>query len=219
MTEPHGRIRRAAALTALAFSLGGCSILNRSPAPPREMYRLVVDQDSQDALADPNGFVSPLDGDLTIRAYTTPGLYGDRGVVYRIGDRQYGIYPSREWALPLGEMLGVLTETVMRRVPLVNGATTYGTPARFGNEYVWRAAVRQFEEVNRGREVFVAASFEVLLVQAQNDSVVWRGRASGELPVADGTMPAIVEALSNLSAELVARLVRDARRDLTAGAD
>lgn len=170
-------------------------------------------------IADPNGYVSPIDGDLAIRAYATPGLYGERGIVFRIDERAYGVYPSREWALPLGEMLGVLTESVMQQVPLVSGATSYGAPARLSHEYVWRAGVRQFEEVNRGPDVYVAASFDVRIVQAQTDSVVWRGQASGELPVPEATMPAIVEALSNLSAELISRLVRDARRDLLVGVE
>jgi ABC-type uncharacterized transport system auxiliary subunit len=148
---------------------------------------------------------------VAIARYATPGVYGGRGIVYRVEDTEYGVYPTREWAIPLGEMLAMLTEDVMRREPLATEGAVYNPPSRRAFTYLWRGSVSQFEEVVRGKEIFAGVQLEVRLVRIADDSVLWSGERRLERPVAKATMPSIVEALSLLGNEVVASLVQEAR--------
>jgi uncharacterized lipoprotein YmbA len=145
-----------------------------------------------------------------VATWRAPGLYGAPGIVYRVDDTQYGTYPSREWAIPLGDQLGVLTNALLRRAPLTRGGALYDPPNARAHGWVWRGTIREFEEVDRDRAVFAAVRLEALLVRASDDSVVWQGDVRLEREVADPTMANIVGALSSLAIEGIARLTGDA---------
>lgn len=218
MSERVHTLRMAPALILLATA----ACFGRLPA--REMFRLTVEPAPavESAMVATGAATTAvrtgpplLAGGLAIETYETPGLYGDPGIVFRIGESQYGAYPSREWAIPLGQMLGMITENVLASQALAAEPPLFDPPSSRGYGYVWRGTVRQFEEVNRGRAVFAAVRLDASIVRAGTDSLVWSGSAQLERPVPEGTMPAIVGALSELARDAVARLAADARTSLT----
>ena len=200
-------MRRTLVVLAAAASLG---CFPRGTLPAREMYRLRLPSEQGSALPAGGPAVSPLDGSLAITPYETPGLYDERGIVFRIGENEYGAYPSREWAVPLGEMLGMMTEDVLSRVPLTVEPARYDPPSRRSKSFLWRGAVREFEEVNRDGRVFVAVHLDASLTRSLDDSVVWSGSARREREVPRPTMDDIVRSLSELAAEVIAELSRAA---------
>jgi ABC-type uncharacterized transport system auxiliary subunit len=194
------RIVLAASLLAVA---AGCF---RSKLPPLEQYRLAP---APPSAASPPA-EGPLPGSVAVSRFDTPGVYGGAQIVYRIGDTGYGTYPNREWALPLGEMLGMLAEETIRAEPL--GTTVVYDPAsrrQFG--YDWRGSVRQFEEVNRDRQVFVSVHLEARLVRMADDSILWLGERQLEVSVPDPTMTNIVDSLSTAARRVMRELVLDAK--------
>ena len=218
-------MRRLRACLALALlgATTGCGLLGfGGKLPPRELYRLA----SPDSLpgrgttteAAPGGGASArpaLDGSLAILTYETPGLYGESGIVFRIGDVSYGAYPSREWALPLGEMLGQLTARLAEGAGLTRDTPLYAPPSPRSRGYLWRARVREFEEVNRGGRLLVAVRIDAAIVRTRDDSVVWSGSAARERPVVGGMdMPAIVRSLSAAGSDVITELLERAGRDL-----
>ena len=181
----------------------------RGSLPAREYYRLAPADTI--ALARRDAMPPPLTGSITIAHYDSPGIYGADGIVYRVGAAQYGAYPSREWAIPLGEMLGSLTESVMRMRPLTSGHVVFDPAATRGEEYVWRGAVREFDEVDAPGSVSAAVTLAVQLVRVADDSVVWAGSARVVEPVViSRSMDSVVQALSAAAARGVTRLVDDA---------
>jgi len=200
-------------ILASASLAGGCF---RGTLPAREMYRLRLVDTSSIPVLTVNGGNHPLDGSLAISAYETPGLYGERGVVFRVGTTSYGAYPSREWAVPLGEMLGSLTESVLARNPISREQAVYDPPSRRSHTYIWRGTVREFEEVNVGKAVSVAVRLDVKLVRSSDDSLIWSGSERLERPVSQPTMDNIVGALSDAAIEVIARLSREAVHELSA---
>jgi ABC-type uncharacterized transport system auxiliary subunit len=211
----HHPVRRAALVCALfgvAAITSGCWFTGRVPA--RELYRLSL----PDTAASQAGLSSsaPLTGTLAIANYATPGIYGEPGIVFRIEESEYGAYPSREWALPLGEQLGVITERVLTRSPLSTEPAVYDPPSKRSQTYLWRGTVREFDEVDRGKLVLAAVRLDVRLVRADDDSIVWSGSASAERPVQDPNMSGIVQTLSALAEEVIADLANRARRELSA---
>lgn len=215
------RVRLTLLLAVLmsANAFGGCF----GKLPAREMFRLSVEAaPANHGSALPGTAVpdsasrlgAPLRGALAVEPYVTPGLYGDPGIVYRVGESQYGAYPSREWAIPLGEMLGMIAESVLLLHPISTDPPVFDPPSTRGHAYVWRGTVRQFEEVNRGKQVFVAVRLDATIVRSGSDSLVWNGSASLERPVPQPTMQAIVEALSALARDATAQLATDARTAL-----
>lgn len=178
---------------------------------PIEMYRLLPT-----AAETTGATVQPLDADLpdgslAISRFVTPGLYGQRGIIYRVGESGYAAYPSREWAIPLGEMLGRRTADLMQEKPLVRGDALFDPPTRRTFTYLWRGTVREFEEIDRGNDVFVAVSLEASLVRIEDDSIVWSGAARVERPVPGGTMEGIIAGLSAATDEVVFALLDSAR--------
>lgn len=178
--------------------------------PPIELYRLIPP--SLAAISLPALSTDELvDGSVAVSRFVTPGLYGQRGIVYRVGESGYGTYPSREWAIPLGEMLGRRTSDLLLERPLTRENAMFDPPARRAFTYSWRGTVREFEEINRGNEVFVAVNLEATLVRIEDDSILWSGGGRAERPVPEGTIEGIVNALSGASDEVIVRLIEDAR--------
>ena len=216
--------RRTCALMLVAAlaAVTGCI---RGTIPAREMYRLTLPDslgreaprfDGSPAGGGGGSIVRPvLDGTLGVVAYETPGLYGESSIVFRIGDGEYGAYPSREWALPLGDMLGHITARIAADHGLTRDVPLYAPPSPRAQTYLWRARVREFEEVDRGKQVFVAVRIDASIVRTRDDSVVWSGSAGRERPVAAGTeMSAIVRTLSIAAASVIEELLDRAEQDL-----
>jgi len=179
----------------------------RSRLPPLEQYRLSTASENAAGTSLDKG---PLAGSIAISPFITPGVYGGDEIVYRIGDTEYGTYPNREWALPLGDMLGMLAEETIRENPLGN-VGVYDPESRRQFDFLWQGAVREFEEVNRGNRVFAAVRLEARLLRSNDDSIIWRGDRSVERPVADPTMTRIVEELSAAAREAMRALVSEAK--------
>lgn len=181
----------------------------RGSLPAREYYRLAP-ADSV-SLVRRDAVPPPLSGAITISSYDAPGIYGRGGIVYRVGASQYGTYPSREWAIPLGENLGALTETVLRARPLTSGHVVFDPGGVRGEEFAWRGTVREFDEVDAPNSVSAAVSLAVQLVRIADDSVVWSGAARVVEPVAiSRSMDSVVGALSIAAVRALTRLADDA---------
>ena len=211
---------RAAFVTALCLATTGCPLLGRvfgggEPLPPREMFRLRLADSSGIPVVGVNGGPFPIDGSLAIAPYETPGLYGERGIVFRIGQTSYGAYPTKEWAVPLSEMLGSLTESVLQRNPISREEAVYDPPSRRSHTYIWRGSVREFEEVDIGQAVSVAVRLDVKLVRSEDDSLIWSGSERIARSVPEPTMDNIVNALSDAAIEVITRLSRTAVHDIS----
>ena len=200
------RIGRGLLIGVAGLAAAGCI---RGKLPPRELYRLVPTESIVDA-ARPSG-APPLTGSIFIATYKTPGIYGSGSIVYRVGATSYGAYPSREWAIPLGEMLGTLTEDVVRRRALTSGTVGFDPAIARRDEYEWRATVREFDEVDTPGSVSASVSLSAQLVRATDDSVVWSGAAHVTEVVREARrMDSVVQALSIAATRAVARLADDA---------
>lgn len=209
-------LRAAAVLPLLALLGVSCGGL-----PPSELFRLSLPVAVADTLPvrATDGAAAPLKGTLGIAQYTTPGIYGDPPIVFRINDNQYGSYSGnrpREWAVPLGDQLGVITERVLSKVPLTGERAVFDPPSRRSQTYVWRGTVREFEEVDRGSQVFAAVRIDARIARADDDSIVWSGTSRAERPVSAANMPGIVQTLSTLADEVVTDLATRARQELSA---
>jgi ABC-type uncharacterized transport system auxiliary subunit len=202
-------IEKRAVLAAAAVLALGC--LRSRPMPPVEMYRLLPP--TSEVGGGGAGAQSPdlPDGSVAVARYVTPGLYGQRGIVYRVGESGYAAYPSREWAIPLGEMLGRRTADLLQERPLVRGGAMFDPPTRRAFTYSWRGTVREFEEIGRGNDVFVAVHLEASLVRIEDDSIVWSGGARAERAVPGGTMEGILAALSAATDEVMLALLDSAK--------
>ena len=194
----------------------GLSACIHGKLPPREFYRLRMAPlpDSLTAYYHDGGASTLPVGSVAIQPYIAPGIYGDGNIVFRIGDSEMGSYPNREWALPVPTMLGMLTEDIFRARPLTRDAAVFDPPSAHAYDYVWRGLVREFEEVNRGSHVYAAVRLEARVVRSRDDSVMWSGSARLERPVPQGTMPAIVDMLSQLATEAILQLQESARSSL-----
>jgi hypothetical protein len=202
-------IDKRAVLAAGALLALGC-IRPRS-VPPIEMYRLLPAA-AEGGNPDPVSAAAHLpDGSVAVGRFVTPGLYGQRGIVYRVGESGYAAYPSREWAIPLGEMLGRRIADLLQNRPLVRGGAMFDPPTRRSFTLSWRGTVREFEEIDRGNDVFVGVHLEASLVRIEDDSIVWSGGARAERAVPSGTMEGIVAGLSAATDEVMLALLDSAR--------
>ena len=193
----------------LLMVVAGC-FRSRTVAPI-EMYRLVPTAAETSGVVAPSPIEGLPEGSLAISRYITPGLYGQRGIVYRVGEAGYATYPSREWAIPLGEMLGRRTADLLQERPLVRGGALFDPPTRRAFTHLWRGTVREFEEIDRGSDVFVAVSLEASLIRVEDDSILWSGGARVERPVPGGTIEGIIAGLSAATDEVVFALLDSAR--------
>jgi ABC-type uncharacterized transport system auxiliary subunit len=197
----------------ICFSLLFAAACFHGKLPPQEFYRLRLPEPTDSiASATPDAAAPSLTpGGIAILPYVAPGLYGNRNIVFRVDESAYGSYPNREWALPVPTMLGMLTEDIFRAHPLTRDAAVFDPPSPHAYAYVWRALVRELEEVDRGQRVYAVVRFDARLLRAKDDSVMWAGSARLERLVPEATMPAIVAMLSQLSAEVIAQLQESAR--------
>jgi ABC-type uncharacterized transport system auxiliary subunit len=209
------RLTISRAVLAVALALGAGCIHGK--LPPIEYYRLRLPA-AEDTLApsiDRDGGVVGAavlpPGAVAILPYAAPGIYGDGGIVYRIDESAYGAYPNREWAVSVPTMLGMLTQDLFLLRPLTRDPSVFDPPSAHAYAYVWRGLVRELEEVDRGKQVFAAVRLDARLVRARDDSVLWSGTARLERPVPEGTMPAIVAALSTLTEQVILQLQDSAR--------
>jgi hypothetical protein len=108
-----------------------------------------------------------------------------------------------------------LTEDIFHARPLTRDPAVFDPPSPHSYDFVWHGLVREIEEVDRGGHVFAAVRFDARLVRARDDSVLWTGSARLERAVPQGTMPAIVNALSQLATEAILQLQESARSSLT----
>jgi ABC-type uncharacterized transport system auxiliary subunit len=198
------------AAVALCAVQAGCF---RGTLPPREFYRLTP-VDSIPMTAAPAG-APPLSRSVAIMPYDTPGIYGDEALVYRVGATGYGKYPSREWAIPLADMLATRTETIVGARALTSGRVAFDRSAVRPGEYEWRGVVREFDEVDGPASVSASVSLAARLVRVADDSVVWSGAAHEEEAVAESrNIDSVVAALSVATSRALTRLVDDAAATL-----
>lgn len=203
-------------LAVAVFLVAGVTACFRGTLPAREYHRL-ASECAEVATSSAGGALR--EGSLAISPYRAPGIYGDGRIVYRTGETGYNAYPNRDWVIPLGDMLGHLTMGVLARVPVTEADALFDPPARRAQRYLWRGEVRRFEEVNRGRDVFVAVELSAQLVLTATDSVVWAGSESTERPVPQPTMEAIIGELSSATCEVIERLAISARQAAAAGVE
>jgi uncharacterized lipoprotein YmbA len=203
---------RNTSLVVAALLAGGCSIFQRRP--PLEQYTIVIPR-TEDGATTPVG-PPVLQGTLAVMPYVTRGIYDERGIVYRVDDLRLQPYPSREWSVPLGEMLGVATVEMLERRSVTSEPPVFDPRLPRASTYQWRGTVREFEEVNRARQVLASVYLEVEIVRSAGDSVIWRGseRIERPVPVPTNSMNRVVETLSSITGDVLARLIDRARSEL-----
>lgn len=194
---------------ALAFVALAC--FRARNVPPIEMYRLLPTAAETASVTLPPPPSDLPEGSVAVARFVTPGLYGQRGIVYRIGEAGYATYGFREWAIPLGEMLGRRTADLLQERPLARDGALFDPPSRRTFAYSWRGTVREFEEINRGNDVFVAVSLEASLVRIDDDSIVWSGGGRLERAVPSGTIEGIIAELTAATDEVLLGLIDAAR--------
>lgn len=184
----------------------------RGKLPPREFYRLAMVDSVVSARR--SGEAPPLSGSVAIVAYDTPGIYGSGSIVYRVGAATYGAYPTREWAIPLGEMLGAMTETSLRRGSLTSGRALFEPALPRREQYEWRGTVREFEEVDEP-SVSATVTLSAQLVRVADDSVVWAGRVRETEAVRESRkIESVIAAMSAAASRAIVRLTDDAASTL-----
>lgn len=208
--------RRFGPIVAL-FALGSVGACFRGTLPAIELYRLEMPAPVATTELARTGPTPLLPGGIAIEPYRAPGLYGDAAIAFRVGETQYGTYPSREWAIPLGTMLGIATQRALEARPITSGPALLDPPNQRFSEYLWRGTIREFEEVDRETEVWASVALDVQLVRAADDSVLWSGSIHREAHVPEGTMPAIVRTLSRLANEGIEDLAEQARASVIRG--
>ena len=221
MTDRNGRSSgltlRLAGQSLLFVAAMGASCFKIGTIPARELYRISLPEIADTGTvsgASPAGVAAPLAGTLAIAQYATPGIYGDPLIVYRINDTEYNAYPTREWALPLSDQLGVLTERVLSRTPLTPERAVFDPPSRRSQTFIWRGTVREFEEVDRGSQVLAAVRIDVRIVRAEDDSIVWSGTSRLERPAQPADMAGIVQTLSTLADDVLTDLATRAAKEI-----
>jgi uncharacterized lipoprotein YmbA len=216
MTTLSFRAKRGICFSLLATLLVSACIHGKLPA--REFYRLHLPEPTDSIAAaaiDHDAGPSALRaGAVAILPYVAPGLYGDGNIVYRLEDASYGAYPNREWAVPVPTMLGMLTEDIFRAHPFTRDPAVFDPPSPHAYAYLWRGYVRELEEVDRGTQVFAVVRLDARVLRARDDSVLWNGSVRLERAVPEGTMPAIVAMLSQLTAEVITQLQESARTSI-----
>ena len=210
-------VRRRAPLVAVLAAMAGTGACFRGTLPAIEMYRLEMPAAAETTDLARSVEAPLLPGGMAIAPYRAPGLYSDPAIAYRVGETQYGTYPSREWAIPLGVMLGLATQRVLEGRPITTGPALFDPPNDRLSRYLWRGTIREFEEVNRDAEVWASVALDVQLVRAADDSVLWSGSIRREARVPEGTMPAIVRTLSALANEGIVDLAEQARAGVMRG--
>ena len=208
---------RLLALTFILLSAAGCGGIIKDiftgilppPRPPLESYRLHIPVPAPPSGATPRAL---LPGRLAIAPYITRGVYASRGIAFRIDDVRLDAYSNREWAIPLRDMLGEATETILEGNPLTSTRATFDPRSPLSFDYQWRGTVLEFEEVNRDQRVLAAVHLEADLVRTANDSVIWSGseRLERAVPEPTDSMPRVVETLSALTVEVLGRLIERA---------
>ena len=156
-------------------------------------------------------------GRLAVAPYVTRGIYGSNGIVFRINDVRLDAYANREWAIPLRDMLGDATATLLDANPLTTQRAVFDPRSPSSFDYHWRGSVIEFEEVNRGQEVRAVVHLEADIIRTANDSIVWTGseRLERAVPPPTDSMPQVVETLSTLTTEVIGRLIARAHSELS----
>jgi uncharacterized lipoprotein YmbA len=198
-------------LTSLAAVAASAACVSGKVAP-RELWRLDPPAvESGDGGVTQASGTAPLAGaPLEIALYETPGLYGDHAIAYRVDESRYGTYRTRDWAMPLGQMLSARTAALLRHQQVAPIVLESDAPSPTRTGWRWEGTVREFEEVDRKSGVSVAVALDVVLRRAENDSVVWRGARKLERPVESPSMTNVVAALSATSDSVITALARDA---------
>jgi len=189
--------RRSMFVLCISIAIGaGC--FRRGTLPPMEVYQLIRPVPS--SAADPASSDNRSASTIAVAPFDAPGIYGDRSIVFRLDSgetRRYGAYTTREWGVPLGEMVGAIVASRLA-ADIGEQRVVYDPPSRRGHTYLLRGTIREFEEINRGMDVFAAVRLDGTLVRAADDSVVWRGTAAVERPA--GRTRAMAEVVAALSA-------------------
>ena len=209
---------RLVAVGVIALGAAGCF---RGKLPPREFYRLAP-PDSVLKVPRPLA-AAPLTGAIAIARFETPGIYGSGSIVYRVGTSEYGTYPSREWAIPLGEMLASMSENILQRRALTAARVSFDPGNARRDPYEWRGTVREFDEVDAPSGVSASVAISAQLVRVADDSVLWSGSAHDVESIGQTrSMDAVIVGLSTAAARALSRLADDAgatlRRLAAAGA-
>lgn len=213
------KVAQRSLIAVILLSSAGCGNIFKGmfgpPRPALESYRLNIVAPAPGASATRR---TSLPGRLAIVPYVTRGVYASNGIVFRIDEVRLDAYTNREWAIPLRDMLGEATETLLEANPLTNERAIFDPRSASSFDYQWRGSVIEFEEVNRGRQVLAAVHLEADLVKSANDSVVWSGseRIERAVPEPTDSMPRVVETLSALTVEVIGRLIERAHAEIAA---
>jgi len=132
--------------------------------------------------------------DLLVGRITSPHLYRDDRIVYRVGSTQMGTYEYHRWAEPPADMIEALLLRALRASG--NFRSVQGLRSNARGDYLLRGRLHEFGEVT-GAAVAARVVLEVELYSQRTGTTVWSKYYSADEPVNGKDVPAVVEALNH----------------------
>lgn len=190
------RLSRSIACAALTIGLTACSMIGGGSVPSDSFYRLAAGDVPMRA-------GGPLPGAVDVVAFRGDGMLNDRGILHREGAQAIAAYNYNFWWQPPGAMLQNSLVDALRRANAFQLVTT--PELRLDRNYEIVGRIRRFEQVDASVNVEV----ELLLrATASGTPLLLKTYAKRE-PAGDGSIPAVVSAMSTAVDEIWAEFITD----------
>jgi ABC-type uncharacterized transport system auxiliary subunit len=149
---------------------------------------------------------------LGVEAPRASHLLRQDRIVYVKLENQVNFYQYHRWAEPPVFLVQSLIIRQLRAAGLFDEIVPFR--AQKGLDYVLRGQLLAMEEVDQGDEVLARFALELELVREKDSHVIWTGRAERHRPIAQKSVPALVELLSECAEESLAELTGSLGRTL-----
>jgi ABC-type uncharacterized transport system auxiliary subunit len=151
---------------------------------------------------------------IMIQRFKADQVLLDDRIVYRENPNEVNFYEYQRWASPPADLV---THYFLHRL---RDAGTYARVSAYNegaqSDYTFQGRVHHFEEVDRGKEVFVSVALEAELIETKTRASVWRGEASCERPVATREMSGIVSEIYECLNETATKLLTSMQSSIEA---
>lgn len=142
---------------------------------------------------------------IMIQRFKADQVLLDDRIVYRENTNEVNFYEYQRWASPPSDLV---THYFIHRL---NDAGTYARVSAYNegaqSDYTLQGRVHHFEEVDRGKEVFVSVALEAELIETKTRASVWRGEAGCERPVGARDMSGVVNGIYECLNESATKLL------------
>ena len=142
---------------------------------------------------------------IMIQRFKSDQVLLDDRIVYRENVNEVNFYEFQRWASPPADLV---TDYFIHRL---KDAGTYARVSAYNegsqSDYTFQGRIHHFEEVDRGKDVFVSVALEAELIDTKTRASVWRGEASCERPVTVREMSGIVSEIYECLNESATKLL------------